>query len=134
EELSADNRVVTQNYFRSMGIQILRGRNFTEMDRDGASRVAIVNETFVRRFFPNEDPIGKRFNNGDEKEPEWWEIVGIVKDVKAFGLDTETHADIYRPFEQVTFPLLAFTIRTSSDPTSLAMASRNAIWAVDKDQ
>ncbi|HKQ08283.1 MAG TPA: FtsX-like permease family protein, partial [Blastocatellia bacterium] len=60
--------------------------------------------------------------------------VGVVRDVKSFGLSEETHIDIYRPYDQVTFPLIAFTIRSASDPTSLVAAVRNEVWSVDKDQ
>jgi putative ABC transport system permease protein len=134
EEPGADNRVITPQYLRAMGMRLVRGRDFTERDREGAPPVAIINETLARRYFPNEDPIGKRLNLGDTNSPSWWEIVGVAGDVKAFGLEQETHADLYRPFLQVPFPLIAFTIRTASDPLRLAAAVRQEIWAVDKDQ
>ena len=134
EEPEADNRIATENYFRAMGIGLVRGRQFTDADRDGAPKVALINETLARRFFPDEDPIGKRLDLGDAREPDMWEIVGVVRDVKSFGLSEETHIDIYRPYDQVTFPLIAFTIRSASDPTSLVAAVRNEVWSVDKDQ
>jgi len=134
EEPGADNRVITPHYLRAMGIRLVRGRDFTERDREGAPQVAIINETLARRYWPSEDPIGKRLNLGEANNPSWWEIVGVAGDVKAFGLEQETHADLYRPFLQVPFPLIAFTIRTAADPMRLAAAVRQEIWTVDKDQ
>jgi putative ABC transport system permease protein len=134
DEPEADNRVVTPNYFHTMGIRLLRGRDFREQDREGAPQVAIINDTLARRFWPGEDPLGKRLNLGDANSPSWWEVVGIVGDVKAFGLEKETHHDIYRAYDQVPFPLIVFAVRTASDPMALTTAVRNAIWAVDKDQ
>jgi putative ABC transport system permease protein len=134
EEPEADNRIATENYFRTMGIGLVRGRQFTDADRDGAPKVAIINESLARRFFQNEDAVGRRLNLGDASEPDMWEIVGVVRDVKSFGLSEETHMDIYRPYNQLTFPLIAFTIRAASDPASMVAAVRNEVWSVDKDQ
>ncbi len=134
EEPEADDRIITPRYFQTLGIRLLRGRAFTEQDREGAPQVAIINETLARRFWPQENPLGKRLNLGDAAHPNWWEIVGVVGDVKAFGLERETHADIYRPYRQIPFPWLAFTVRTAAEPLSLLDSVRNEIWAVDKDQ
>jgi predicted permease len=133
-ELEADNRVVTENYFRTMGMSLLKGRAFTEQDNGNAPHVAILNETAARRFFPDEDPVGKRINLGDASEPNMTEIIGVVNDVKAFGLEQETHVDLYRPFVQAPFPLIAFAVRTAGDPMSFVGAVRSEIWSVDKDQ
>ncbi len=135
EQPSADNRVVTERYFRTMGIRLLRGREFDERDREGASPVVIINETMARRYWPNEDPIGARINLGQGldqgNKPE---IVGVVNDVKSFGLEEQTHLEIYRPFAQAPFPLIAFAVRVSGDPLSQVAAVKNAIYAVDRDQ
>ncbi|HKC88321.1 MAG TPA: FtsX-like permease family protein, partial [Blastocatellia bacterium] len=131
EASSADNRVVTERYFRTVGIRLLRGREFDERDRDGAAPVVIINETMARRYWPNEDPVGAHINLGQGNKPE---IVGVVNDVKSFGLEEETHPDIYRPFAQAPSTLIAFAIRASGDPLSLVAAVKNAIYAVDKDQ
>jgi putative ABC transport system permease protein len=134
EEPEADDRIITPHYFQTMGVRLIQGREFTDQDRKGAPQVAIINETLARRFWPNENPVGKRLNLSDSTRGTWWEIVGVVGDVKAFGMDRETHADIYRPYPQIPFPIMAFTVRTSADPLSLVTAVRNEIWAVDKDQ
>jgi predicted permease len=131
EEPSADNRVVTERYFRTMGIRLLRGREFDERDREGAPPVIIINETMARRYWPNEEPIGACINLGEGNRAE---IVGVVNDVKSFGLEEKTHPDIYRPYAQAPFRLIAFAVRAGGDPLSLVAAVKNAIYAVDKDQ
>ncbi len=133
-EPEADNRVASSDYFRTTGMRLIAGREFTDGDREGAPQVAIVNETMVRRYFQGGDPVGGRLNLGGREEPSWWEVVGVVADVKSFGPDQEAHAEIFRPFAQVPFPLVAFVVRTDSDPESLAAAARRAVWEVDKDQ
>ena len=134
EEPEADDRLVSAGYFKTMGIRLLAGREFTPRDREGAPQVAIINDTMARKYWAGEDPIGRRVNLGDAKEPRFCEIIGVVRDVKSFGLDQATHTEFFRPVAQVPFPLLAFTVRTSADPLRLADPLRRAIWEVDKDQ
>jgi predicted permease len=130
----ADNRLVTPGYFSTMGIGLVRGRNFTDGDRLGTERVAMVNEAFARRYFGDLDPIDKILRLEDPAHPERWRIVGIVSDVKSFGPEQTVHAELYRPFLQSSFPLLAFVVRTSGDPAAILKASEQAVWDVDKDQ
>jgi predicted permease len=130
----ADNRLVTPAYFSTMGIGLLRGRDFTDSDRSGSELVAIVNSALARRYFGNEDPINKVLELSDSGHLERWRIVGEVSDVKAFGPEQLVHSDLYRPLAQVSFPLLAFLVRTNGDPSSLLKASERAILDVDKDQ
>jgi putative ABC transport system permease protein len=134
EEPEADNRIITPGYFSSMGVRLIEGRQFTDQDREGTKRVLIVNETLARQLWSGESAVGRLLNLGDRNQTEWWEVVGVVNDIKSFGLEKETHSDIFRPFAQVTFPLLAFTIRTSTDPMTLASTVRQQIWSVDRDQ
>jgi putative ABC transport system permease protein len=124
---------VTPDYFRAMGIRLIRGRVFTRQDDPKAPRVAIINETMARQHFPNEDPIGKRINitNGPDT---WREIVGIVGDIKQYGVDKATSAQSYEPFAQVPFSSLNVVIRTSGPPAALLGAIRPTVYAVDKDQ
>ena len=110
---------------------MLRGREFDERDHEGASPVVIINETMARRYWPNEDPIGASINFGQGSRAE---IVGVVNDVKSFGLEEKTHPDIYRPYAQAPFRLIAFAVRADGDPLSLVAAVKNSIYAVDKDQ
>jgi putative ABC transport system permease protein len=129
----ADDRIITPGYLHTMRIPLLRGRNFTSDDRAGSQQVAIINQTFAERFFKDKDPIGEELNLSTGNEPDWWRIVGVVGDVKAFGQDQPTHADIYRPFDQLPFPIVAFTIRTETDPASMIKTTEQVLWSVDPD-
>ncbi|MFL5238337.1 MAG: ABC transporter permease [Rhizomicrobium sp.] len=124
---------VTPDYFRAMGIRLIRGRVFTPQDDSKAPRVAVINETMARQFFPNEDPIGKRINitNGPDT---WRQIIGIVADIKQYGVDKPTSAQSYEPFAQVPFSSLNLVIRTKGSPAAMLGALRPAVYAVDKDQ
>jgi putative ABC transport system permease protein len=128
---------ITPDYFRAMGIRSMRGRVFTAQDDARAPRVAIINETLGRQFFPNEDPIGKRIdiaNNAPGSPKIWREIVGIVADVKQYGLDKETTSQSYEPFAQNPFDDINLVVRTSGRPAAMLSALRPAVYAIDKDQ
>jgi putative ABC transport system permease protein len=130
---STNYYAVTPDYLRAMGIRLVRGRVFTPQDDAKAPRVAIINETMARQYFPNEDPIGKRINitNGPDT---WRQIIGIVGDIKQYGVDKATSAQSYEPFAQVPFSSLNVVIRTNGSPAALLGALRPAVYAVDKDQ
>jgi len=134
EQPTADNRLITPNYFSTMEISVLRGRTFTDFDRVGSEQVAIVNATLARRYFASEDPIGKILLINDPPRAKQWRIIGLVSDVKAFGPERFAHADLYRPLAQISFPLLSFTVRTTNDATPLLKPASQAVWEVDKDQ
>jgi predicted permease len=101
---TADNRPVTSGYFSTLGIALRGGRDFTDSDRLGSEKVAIVNSTLARRYFGSEDPIGKLLELGDSGHPDRWQIVGLVSDVRAFGAEEAVHADLYRPLAQLPPP------------------------------
>ena len=124
---------VTPDYFRAMGIRLIRGRLFNQHDDARAPRVAVINETLARQFFPNEDPIGKRIlvTNGPDV---WREVVGIVADIKQYGVDKETTSQTYEPYAQYPFRSLNVVLRTSDSGAALAGALRPAVYAIDKDQ
>jgi predicted permease len=129
----ADNRVITPGYLRTMGIPLLRGRAFTEEDRAGGAQVAMINQTFAKQYFRDRDPVGEELNLGDAGKPDWWRIVGVTGDVKAFGQDQPTHADIYRPFDQHPYPIVAFTLRTETGAAAMMKAAEQTLWSVDPD-
>jgi putative ABC transport system permease protein len=135
---SASVRTISADYFKAMGIPLLAGRFFTEADRTGAPDVTIINEALARRYFPNADALGKRILSTRLQllggEPVTREIVGIVGDVRHFGLDIEPRAEMYLPYNQDAWPGMNLMVRASTDPTALVAAVRNEIWAVDKDQ
>jgi putative ABC transport system permease protein len=130
-ETAADNRLVTPDYFRTMGVRVMRGRTFTDFDTADRPRVAVINESLARRFWADSDPIGRRINLGNDREPQWVEVVGTVADIKSFGQEEDTHLDLYRPLAQVPFPLIAFTVRTAIDPAAMFAPVRQQIWSVD---
>jgi predicted permease len=133
-EPSADIRTVDSGYFRTMGIPLLAGREFTESDNAGARRVMVVNQTMAREYWPHEDPVGQRVTMKDWGAPLTGEIVGIVGDVKTNGLDAVVGPMIYWPYSQ--FPQLFNTIvvRSEDDPLRLLPAVKGAIWSIDKNQ
>jgi putative ABC transport system permease protein len=96
--------------------------------------VVIINETMAKRFFPGEDPIGKRLDLGDAREPDWEEIVGVVGDVKHYGLNRETTAQTYEPHTQRPVSGMTLVARTSGDPASLSAAIRGEVLKIDKEQ
>jgi putative ABC transport system permease protein len=130
---SAKFYVITPDYFQVMSIPVLHGRAFTGQDVSGTARVAIINEPMARQYFPNENPIGKRINITDGP-PTMREIVGIVPDIKQFGLDQATPPQIYEPYFQNPFSSMSLVVRTTNSPTSLAAALRSAVRSVDQDQ
>lgn len=127
-------RVASPDYFRTMGISIVRGRGFTDQDKAGAPPVVIVNDAFVRKHWPNQDPIGKRirFYGPLERAP-WMEVVGVIADVK-HELDLPVTPEYYLPHAQDPWNAMVLVARTSVDPSSLAAALRQQVLAIDKDQ
>jgi putative ABC transport system permease protein len=124
---------VTPDYFKAMDIQLLRGRVFAEADNADAQRVALINETMAKRYFPDEDPIGKYISvtNGPET---WRQIVGVVADVKQSGLDQETPAQTYEPFWQAPGTFMTLIVRSDSTPAALSAAIRSEVLKLDKEQ
>ena len=127
-------RVATPDYFRTMGISIVRGRGFTDQDRAGAPPVVIVNEAFVRKHWPGADPIGKRirFYGPLERAP-WMQVVGVIADVK-HELNLAVTPEYYLPHAQNPWNAMVLVAKTSVEPGSLAGALRQQVWAIDKDQ
>jgi putative ABC transport system permease protein len=132
---TADFRVTTPDYFRAMQIPLMRGRFFDERDRADAPGVIIIDEFFAQRFFPGEDPLGKRIDEDGSRNPRsFFTIVGIVGSVKHAGLNAATRPMMYLNYEQSAWPTLTVTVRTAGDPSNLSAAVRREVLAVDKDQ
>ena len=125
---------VLPNYFQTMGIQMLRGRAFTSQDARDALDVAIVNETFAKRYFPDGDPIGKRFTFGNaNNNPRWISIVGVVRDTKRQGLDAPVRIESWMSHAQTPSSSMQVVVRTAVDPQTVAGAVREAVWSLDGD-
>ena len=129
----ADERAITPEYLRTMQIPLISGRAFTDADRADTAKVAMINQTLARRYFQGKDPVGEELNLGTVSKPDWWRIVGVAGDVRAFGQDQPTHADIYQPFDQHPYSIVAFTLRTESDPAAMVKAAEETLWSVDPD-
>ncbi|HLL16108.1 MAG TPA: ABC transporter permease [Pyrinomonadaceae bacterium] len=135
ELTSADFRVIAPDYFRAMRIPILRGRHFDERDRLDAPPVMVIDETFARRFFPGEDPLGKRIDEDGSHTPRsFFTVVGVVGSVRHTGLSAEARPTMYLSYEQSGWQNMTLTIRAPGDPTNLSAAVRREVLAVDKDQ
>jgi predicted permease len=131
-------RVVTPDFFATIGARLREGRFFNDSDRDTTQAVVIINETFANRHWPGQSPIGKGIQI-DPRGPQfpWLQIVGVVKEVRERGIDIDLKPAMYIPLAQSAraWPTPdALAIRTSVDPVSIAGAVRQAIWSVDKDQ
>jgi len=133
QEPNTNYYAVSPDYFKAMGIPLLRGRVFTEQDKKDSPRVAVINEELAKKFFPDEDPIGKRINvtNGPER---FREIVGIVGDVKQYGLAQPTTMQTYEPCLQTAFSAMTLVVRADGNPAALSGAIRSEVLAIDKEQ
>ncbi len=129
-DLNASFDSVAGDFFKVVGIPLLRGRFFTEADNDEkAPKVMIINEALARRFFGEEDPLGRLLHFKEAA----WEIVGVVGNVRQFQLDIEPQPQVY--YAQVYFPwYTSIVVRTQVPPLTLAAEVRRAVQAVDPDQ
>jgi len=134
DEPSLETRSVLGDYFNVMQIPLQRGRDFGPADFDDkAPRVGIANETLVRQYFQNEDPLGKRIRWARSPQIEWITIVGVVGDVKHFGLDLPEEPALYTPYTQINpwKRWMSIAARTQGDPGAAAQTLKQEIWKID---
>ena len=133
EAPNAYTTVATNGYVETMGIRLRQGRAFTPADNATGARVTVVSESFARRHFPNENPIGRRvsakLNGGQSRE-----IVGVVADVRHDGLQQPVREEMYLPHAQFPFGSMTIAVRTSGDPATLLPALQRAVWDVNPRQ
>jgi predicted permease len=134
-----DKPCISSGYFRAMGIQLVRGREFTEGDSATAPGVVVVSQSVARTIWPGKDPLGKRISMEDEPKPQdWLTVVGVVADVSQQGLTKNSDAAIYQPYLQVASPFflshMTFVVRTALRPESVASGMRGILRNVDKNQ
>jgi putative ABC transport system permease protein len=134
DQPSAVWRAINPDYFRTMGMQLRRGREFTNYDQPGTPEVIVINETMAASFWPGEDAIGKRIQIYDADPMPWREIVGVVNDTKEAGLVAPTRPEIYVPFSQRPRASMTLIAHTVAAPEQLAGAMRAAVQAVDAEQ
>jgi putative ABC transport system permease protein len=137
-QVEVEMRWASPQYFQTMGIALLNGRDFSDADAGGTLPVAVVDESFARRFYPNEDPVGKRIKRGGPNSARPWKtIVGVVRQVRNQRLDATSLPQAYFPVLQEADEMfnLSFAVRASgSDPSALAPSVRAAVLAVDRNQ
>ena len=133
-EPTADCRIATPNYFRTMGIPVIQGREFTERDQKDSPEVVIINRAMAEQYLPGEDPVGKRLQIYPNP-PRWREVVGVVGDVKLLGLDAEVSPAVYVPATQNPYANAmrnsVLAVRTSGDLKSIASAIRHEMKNID---
>jgi putative ABC transport system permease protein len=132
EKPGAAYNAISPGFFRALGIPLLTGRDFTDHDREEAPGVVIISQTMADRFWPGENPLGKRMTVGREEEAR--EIVGVVGDAKYGDLNAPSDPRMYVPFVQHPWPLLTLVVRADSESSSVANELRNVVWAIDKEQ
>jgi predicted permease len=130
--LVANIRYVTPKYFDAVGTPILQGRGFTDADGPSAPTVVIVDESFVQRYWPNENPIGKRIRHGgDPARNRWMTIVGVVPNIKHASLDEDASLQVYEAFDHTTVWTMHFVVRTAGTPEAMVPSLRAAVAALD---
>jgi putative ABC transport system permease protein len=135
DEPDSDARSVLGDYFQIMGVPILQGRAFNSNDRVDSPTVAIVNQTFARRFFPNQNPVGQRIGWAHDDPPNWKTIIGVAGDVKHFGLDQPERPAVYDLYSQNNESWkrwMTLVVCSRRDPADVIAAAKQQIWALDK--
>jgi predicted permease len=127
---------IAPDYFRTLGIPLIRGRDFDEHDAAKSPGVAIVSQALARKYFPGEDPVGKRliFGNEPNDPNSRVTIVGIVGDVKGYGLDRPAPSMLYFPYQQFTMPFMSLMVRTTAAASDVGQTVRSAVAQVDREQ
>jgi len=130
-------REVSPGYLASLGMPLLRGRDFTPGDVAGAPQVVIINDELARQYWPGEDPLGKHMSRSDHPKPgEWWTVVGVVDSVKHRSLRTGADAELYFPYTQqmIGAKYTYLTLRVQGDPLALTASLRRRIHDIDPEQ
>jgi len=131
-----DVHIISPGFVETLGIPLLRGRTFTDANDEKAPLVGMINAMTAKRFFPKEDPIGKRFMFGHPSTdpPKWYTIVGVVGDTRLYGLANPARLEVYVPFRQNPRSYMALVVKSGADPAALTSAIREAVQSIDKDQ
>jgi putative ABC transport system permease protein len=125
-------RIVTPGYFPAAGIALRSGRTFSEADDERAAFVVVVNETMAKRYWPGQSALGKRMRFNSEGDP-WREVIGVIVDVKHWGLDQDVNPEVYLPHAQQPSSTLTYVLHAAADPMALVPAIEGHVKAVDPD-
>ncbi|MFZ0083846.1 MAG: ABC transporter permease [Candidatus Acidiferrales bacterium] len=134
-----DTHAISADYIRTLGMVLERGRTFAEADNETSPAVALVNDKLARQFWPNDDPIGKRFmwgrfNPASNTPPKWVTVVGVVGDTKMYGLANPPRLEVYAPLQQDPESDMDLLVKSPRDPSALTSEIRGVVAGVDKDQ
>jgi len=132
ERLGANYAAVSEKYFATMQIELLKGRVFGSEDTPGNLTTAIINETMARQLWPNEDPIGRELRFGEQRTV--CTVVGVVRDIKMYFQRERPRREMYVSLAQFPSATFGFVARTTGDNATMAAAIRDAIWEVDRGQ
>jgi predicted permease len=131
QEMIINTSSVTPGYFQTLGVTLMKGRDFTDRDNGEAPQTAIINNDLAQLYFPGEDPINKRISFDDRQT--WISIVGVIADVKQIGVDTATRPEVYRPYLQAPSPSMSLVVRSVTNPSNLTAGVKTEIQTIDKD-
>jgi putative ABC transport system permease protein len=134
ESLGVNWRSISPDYFRTMGAPLIAGRTFTEEEGWQKMSAVIINQATQRRYWPDENPLGKRIRQGGAPDSPWVTIVGVAADVKESGLNADTAAGLYLPYVLAPAPAMTLVLRTKTEPLSLAASASAEIRRVDPEQ
>ncbi len=126
-------RRISPDYFRAMGMPLLNGRPFAEADNETAPSVVIINQALARKYWPNEDPVGRRIRI-TQRAYEWSEIVGVAGDVREVGLDKPAKPMMFVPYQRAPRPVMGLFVQTSEPPERMLPIIQRAVWSVDPAQ
>jgi putative ABC transport system permease protein len=134
-QAGASYSVACPGYFRTMGIPLLEGREFTHQDRDGAPPVIVINQTMARKYWDKQDAIGRRIKLGlANSDAPWMIVVGVTGDVRQWGLDDRIYPEFFRPYPQAAWPFMTVVVRTASVPRAFIDPVKKAIAGIDPNQ
>ena len=131
-------QTVSQQYFRTLRIELKLGRTFSEQEVNDARKVAVVNQTFVLRYFPGETPLGRRIRlasveSADPRHDSWFEIIGVVGDVTNNGLQAPAEPEVWVPYTTLGSEGRVLLVRTAQDPSTMMEVVRKEVWAADSE-
>jgi putative ABC transport system permease protein len=138
EKWSTLFELVSTGYLPTLGIDVIEGRNFNDAEESGARKVAVVNQTFAKRYLSGSDPLGQRFhlftpqNFPDPVKDAWFEVVGVAADAKNSGIENAAQPEVWLPYTITGSGRRGVMIRTKGDPLAMMNAARTEIWATDR--
>jgi putative ABC transport system permease protein len=131
---TTDWRPVSPGYFGALGIPLVKGREFSSTDVVGATEVAVVDQSLAERFWPGQDPLGRRIKlQRPNNAGGWLTIVGVAGHVRNFGLDADSGEQVYTPFAQTPFEFVSLVVRTDAEPAALVPRLRDAVRSLDRE-